>query len=94
MDGGKNNIYLLYTCDAWKGTDSMRLTVATTSTSRLKKAIEDRLHAEDMVYGDEKSAVKEQLYRFRQDWKEMTADELNVLLKYGYIQEVGNGEII
>lgn len=45
-------IFLLYSCDAWKSNDSMKLLTATTSTTRLRRFIESKIMSGDMRYAD------------------------------------------
>lgn len=87
-------IFLFYSCDNWKSTDSMRLVCASTSPSKIKKAIIAKLNEEAMEYGDDDNLpVKKQVQRFKDDWKNKTRDDINNSLKYGLYDYVYDGDI-
>ena len=86
-------IYLLYTCDIHKSWASMRLHVATTNESVLLDCLKDCLKANIMAYNcsDEED---EQCYSDTEldALDQIPFGEINVLLDYGYIQTVVDGE--
>jgi len=75
------NIYLLYTCNIWKNYDSMRLIMASTSESKIRKEIKNQIKDGNMKYNaDDK------------DLKEAELNYLNNCLDFGYIDIVVDGE--
>lgn len=99
-DGDKmknhKQIFLLYSCDAWKSNDSMKLLTATTSTTRLRRFIESKIMSGDMRYADsgETYCGKKAVQQFRTDWKTITRAGINSQLDEGFIDYVYDGEEI
>ena len=77
-----NNIYILSSCDAWNGWDSMRTLGVTTDETMLHAMIAAKIKAGDMEYGGFKGAGAWQL--FQHDFKNEEVD-LNKL-QYGFVQ--------
>ena len=88
----KRQIYLVYSCDDWKSTDSMRLEMATTSVRRLKSFIAKKIKAGDYYYGSEEES--RQVERFKRDFDTETRDYINSLLIYGFYDCTYDGEEI
>lgn len=99
-DGDKmknhKQIFLLYSCDAWKSNDSMKLLTATTSTTRLRRFIESKIMSGDMRYADsgETYCEKKAVQQFCTDWKTITRAGVNSQLDEGFIDYVYDGEEI
>lgn len=74
-------IYILYSCDVWKTWASMSLVVATGSPATLKKVLKKQVSAKNM----EICSVDETL--------ELSIEEINQRLEYGYIEVVRDGEV-
>lgn len=89
-------IFLLYSCDVWKGCESMKLLTATTSLFKLRRFIESEIMNGDMRYDDsgETYSEKKAIQRLRADWKTMSRDEINGRLNEGFIDYVYDGEEI
>ncbi|EQC1535468.1 hypothetical protein [Clostridium botulinum] len=75
------NIILLYSCNAWKEHSSMRLVMASTSEKKIRKEINNQIKNKDMEY---ESNTK--------DLKELSLNDIDKCLKYGYIFIVEDGE--
>lgn len=75
------NIYILSTCDAWAGTDSMRILGVTTDETMLYAMLAAKIKAGDMEYdGSGEDAWR----KFQRDFKN---EEVNFnKLKYGFVQ--------
>lgn len=48
-----NPIFIVFACDAWKATDSMRLVSATTSRAKLKELVATCVESETFEYGED-----------------------------------------
>lgn len=90
---GKKQIFILFRCDEWEGTDSMRFCGATTSPTRLKSMIVSEIKEGNMIYGSEEDSVSTQIKNFKADFKKETRTIINGRLKYGYYDYVYDGEI-
>ena len=90
----RKQIFLLYSCNAWKNRDSMKLLTATTSPTRLRRFIEAKIMNGDMRYADNGDAYSEKkaVQQFRADWKTITRAEINGQLNEGFIDYVYDGE--
>ncbi|HCL4455253.1 TPA: hypothetical protein N2D10_003280 [Clostridium botulinum] len=75
------NIILLYSCNAWKEYSSMSLVMASTSERKIRKEIINQIKNKDMEYESDK-----------EDLKELSLNDINTCLKYGYISIVKDGE--
>lgn len=96
MKESKKQIFLLWSCDEWKSTDSMSLVCATTSPTKMKMAISGMIESGDMEYftGDDTSTNPQKAAKqFREDWKEITSNTLNNSLRYGFYDYVYDGEM-
>lgn len=94
MQKSKKQIFVLFRCDIWKGSDSMRLCGATTSPTKLKAMIASEIREGNMCYGDEDEKVDTQLKNFKNDFKAKTRDVINSNLKYGFYDYVYDGETV
>jgi hypothetical protein len=78
-----NEIYLLYSCDAWKSKSSMRLIMATTIRETIEGAVCASIQKGDMDYaGKSGSAASAAYARERNDR----------LLEFGYLETLRDGE--
>ncbi|EQB4341427.1 hypothetical protein ACYJ2U_001811 [Clostridium botulinum] len=75
------NIILLYSCNAWKEHSSMSLVMVSTSERRIRKEITNQIKNKDMQYESDKN-----------DLKELSLNDIDKCLKYGYISIVEDGE--
>lgn len=91
----KKQIYTVFTCDIWKGTDSMKLALCTTSVRKVKSFIASEIEKGNMEYndGDEINA-KQQVKKFRSEFDWRTRDVINDRLAYGFIDYCYDGEPI
>lgn len=95
MNKPGNNIFVLFTCDTWKSTASMRLACATTSTIKLRKAVERCIHEDRMSYHEDcYDGAAAQVKALRNDWKTIEPQEINPFLDCGYIEVCENGQLI
>ena len=91
----KKQIFLVYACDLWKGRDSMRLVMASSSAAKTKRFISKQIEEDKMEYdrlGDR--PPREEALIFRKDWDSLTRRELNSNLRYGFYDYVYDGEEI
>lgn len=95
MTKSKKQIYLVYSCDTWKSTDSMQLIMATTSKRKLKSYIAKAIKSDDFEYSwtDNESKTK-QAAEFEHDFEHSLRYDINTKLKYGYIDYCYDGEEI
>ena len=95
MTKSKKQIYLVYSCDEWKSTDSMKLMMATTSQRKLKSYIVKAIKDGDFVYSwTDNESKAEQISGFKYSFKYSTRYDINNKLKYGYIDYCYDGEEI
>lgn len=95
-------IYTVFACDEWKGKDSMRLLMATTSVRKLKSFIVRKIADETFSYGKGVGfSILQQVKQFKNDFSmaEMPVagfrfGEINTHLDYGYIECCCDGEEI
>lgn len=80
-----NTIYLLFSCDAWKTKDYMRLLMATTILETVTGVICEKLRQGDMEYRGLTGDAAVEAYT-----TEPNAHDL----KYGYLESVGDGECL
>jgi len=85
-------IYLLFSCDAWKTNDSLRLIVATTSIRKLKNILKQNITNKNMEYDTPRSISAACRELSAMDFKN-DLYLINTLLEYGYIECVVDGEI-
>lgn len=74
------DIFLLYSCDAWKSHSSMSLIMATKSKRKIKREIMRRVGRKEMSYHDD-------------NMKEGELTEVNKSLEYGHVVIVKDGAI-
>lgn len=92
----KKQIFLVYACDSWKSTSSMKQPImVTTSVRKLKSFIAKKIKAGDFIYthGTAMSETK-QAAMFRADFETLTMREINDCLVYGFYEYVYDGEEI
>lgn len=95
----KKQIYLYFTCDAWKSRDSMQLVMATTSQTRMRKFVEKQIMEDDEVRFtngalEDPADPKAEMLQFRTAWKTMPRDNINDRLSGAYIEYTYDGEEI
>ena len=76
-------IFLLYSCDAWKSTP-MDLIWVGTSQQKLRKYIIHQIELGDMSYYDVILDTKMQISKFKTDWKKELRSTINDRLIYGF----------
>ena len=76
-------IYLLFSCDEWKS-NPMPLIWVGTSSQKLRKYIIHQIEVGDMAYYDEELSSKEQISKFKDDWKRELRNTINDRLIYGF----------
>lgn len=88
-------IYTVFACDEWKGRDSMRLLMATTSVRKLKSFIVRKITDETFTYdkGDEIS-TPQQVKLFKADFGNSLREDINNCLHYGFLDYCYDGEEI
>ena len=74
-------IYLLYSCDAWKHNATMDLIMGSTSVTKIKAEIKRQLKSKKMEYESDKDHLK--TYKL---------EEIQKCLKYGHIDIIHDGE--
>jgi len=83
-------IYIVFSCDAWKSRDSMRLVAATTSHTKLKKIVSNCVETEMFEYGE--GDAKTSASQLRKDFDNgHSVYGINDSLKYGFIDVVDDG---
>ena len=92
----RKQIFFLYSCDALRRREDMKLLMVTASSSRLRRFIEAKLRNGDMRYADngESYSEKKAIQQLRADWKTKPRNEINNLLDEGFIDYVYDGEEI
>lgn len=91
----KRQIFLVYDCDDWKSTDSMRLCLATTSVRRLKSFIAEKIERGDFYYdGPDNESPAQSAKRFRKEFETEESRTLNDRLTYGFFDYTHDGEEI
>lgn len=83
-------IYIVFSCDAWKAKDSMRLVAATTSHTKLRKIVSNCVETEMFEYGE--GEAKSSASQLRKDFDNgYSVHGINDSLKYGFIDVVDDG---
>ena len=75
------NIYLLYSCDAWKSWVSMNLIMVSTSEKRMRKEVISQILNKKMDF-----------HGYEEDLKKMDLMDIDRVLEYGYITIAEDGE--
>lgn len=88
----KRQIFLVYDCDDWKGKDSMRLALATTSPRRLKSFVADKIERGDFEYAGSGNTPRQKVISFKKDFDSKPRDWLNSMISFGFIDYVYDGE--
>lgn len=78
-----NQIYLLYSCDAWKSHASMKLLMASTIREAIDDLICEKLLSGDMTFRGLKGSAAVAAY---------SADPDTRNLSFGFLESVGDGE--
>lgn len=84
-----NTIYILSSCDAWAGHDSMRILGVTTDETMLHAMLAAKIKAGDMGYGGFEGAPAWQM--FQRDFKQEDVDFNK--LQYGFVQSYEDMQI-
>ena len=88
-------IYVLFSCDEWKSTDSMQMICATTDPGCMLNVIEQELEDGNMSFfwGNESEAESvEAFVRFKTENGDMNF--INSPLEYGHLMIVEDGEVL
>ena len=89
----KKNIYLIFSCDDWHSTSSMKLLMATTSDKKLKSYVAKKIEDGDFQYhSDICDTSKKQAAQFRKDFDVLTRREIHNHLAYGCFELTHDGE--
>lgn len=87
-----NPIFIVFTCDAWKATDSMRLVFATTSRTKLKELVATCVESETFEYGED--SVEAAATQLRKDFDSgLSIYDINNNLRFGIITAAEDGEM-
>lgn len=92
----KKQIFLVYACDSWKSTSSMKQPImVTTSVRKLKSFLVKKIKTGDFIYtrGETLSTTK-QLELFRYEFDTLPREQINNALVYGFFEYVYDGEEI
>lgn len=95
----KKQIYLYFTCDTWKSRDSMKLVMATTSQTRMRRFAEKQILEDPEVRFtngsiEDSADPKAEMLQFRAAWKTMNRNDINDRLNGAYIDYAYDGEEI
>ena len=88
----KRQIFLCYSCDEWKSTDSMVLLMATTSVTKLKMFIANEIIRGGFEWLGEGNTRAQKAASFRKAFSKEARDALNSALTYGFFDYVYDGE--
>lgn len=88
-DSMENNIYILSSCDAWAGRDSMRILGVTTDETMLYAMLAAKIKAGDIDYGGFEGEPARQM--FERDFKQGDVKLDN--LTYGFVQSYEDMQI-
>ena len=88
-----NELFLLFTCDPWKGTDSMKLASVCSTPELLQAAVNRAIQEGYMKYGyqADTASVQEMLEEFESDWKLRDLRSVNDRLWCGFVDKVKDG---
>lgn len=90
----KQIIYLLYNCNAWKS--SQRLRCVSLSSDEFLKSIVRGIQDGSFMYGgcaeERELDTESQTETFRADWDELSREEINNKLKFGFLDITYSGE--
>lgn len=95
MQKSKKQIFLLFSCDEWKGTESMQLVSVCLSETMLKRAIIREIRDGNMMYNPLTSldcTREEMIQEFKDDWAFRSRQEINGKLVGGFYDYTYNGE--
>lgn len=90
----EKQIFLLYSCGANETSSSMTLIMATTSKSKMRRFIADKISSAEIVYDGEESNVKAAATQFKKDWDSLTRKEINNRLEGMYVDYAYDGKEI
>lgn len=88
-------IYILSSCNEWKGRGSMSLVAATTSIIKIKSIIIQKIKEGSMEYkrGNDDFSITKQIKMLRKDWDYYGEEFVFSNLDYGYVKLVIDGKI-
>ena len=91
--GASKELLLLFACDPWKSTDSMKLVSACTTPDLLRDAVIRALDEGYMKYGyqTDTATAQEMMEEFKNDWKLREVNSVNDRLWCGFIDKVEDG---
>lgn len=85
-------IYIVFSCDEWKATASMRLVSATTSRAKLKELVATCVESETFEYGED--SVEAAATQLRKDFDSgLSIYDINNNLRFGIITAAEDGEM-
>lgn len=85
-------IFIVFACDDWKSTDSMRLVSATTSRAKLKELVATCVESERFEYGED--SVEDAATQLRKDFESgLSIYDINNNLRFGIITAAEDGEM-
>ena len=87
----KKQIWMVYTCDDWKG-KPMQCIMCTTSVRKLKSFIIAKIKDNTFGYCDDELSKTKQIAKFKADWTLQTRDHITWNLKNGYYDYCYDGE--
>ena len=94
MRNTKKQIFPLFSCDVWKGADSMRLMCACSTPTKVRNAIGRAISNGDIGYGyDESATAAEMVKQFKEDWKLRTRADINDRMIGGFFDYTIDGEV-
>ena len=87
-------IFLIYSCDEWCSTDSLRLICATTSPSVVRNVIVNEIENDGMYYDSSELTREEMIEMFKEDWDKKDRGYINGKLSFGYYDYTMDGDLI
>ena len=81
-----DNIYILFSCNAWKEYSSMRVVFVGDSVDFLEEKIRNEIREGNMCYSSEDLSVEEQLALFDEEFDDN-------LLIYGFVDTYTNNDM-
>ena len=90
----EKQIFLLYSCGANETNSSMTLIMATTSKSKMRRFIADKISSAEIVYNGEESKAKAAAAQFKKDWDSLPREDINGKLDGLYVDYTYDGEEI
>ena len=84
--------FLLFSCDLWKSTDTMKLVSVCSTPTRIKNAVIRALDEGYMRYGYAEGKAKEEMIaEFKSDYRQLDRRSVNDRLWCGFIDIIEDG---